>query len=274
MSLLLNILPWIKISITETSPNTDRPYALTATTVLLSTLGTFIFFTLFYSGPSNSTWESNTHFPTITPPKRFRFDIAKFRSTRDFLSHAFDHLVTASREFGADKPFRMETDSGEATVLPSQKYANEVKSDARLSFTGPLKKAMHAQLRGFDIFIRGGMDTHLVVDVVRQDLTRELGKVTGPLNEETSFVLNLLLGESAEWKEIKVMSFVQEMVARLSSKVFLGDDLCRNREWLDLTVSFTVTSMMAAGFVRLFPWFLRPLANEVLPICRKMRKGQ
>lgn len=56
---------------------------------------------------------------------------------------------------------------------------------------------MHVQLRGFDILRTGGMENHLMVDVVRQDLTRELGKVTGPLTEETSFVLKHLLTDNA-----------------------------------------------------------------------------
>lgn len=64
------------------------------------------------------------------------------------------------------------------------------------------------------------------------------------------------------------------MVARLSSRVFLGEELCRNREWLDITINSTITNMTAAGYVRLFPYFLRPLVNEVLPICRRMRAEQ
>lgn len=46
------------------------------------------------------------------------------------------------------------------------------------------------------------METGLVVDVVKLDLTRELNKVTEPLTQETSYALQLLLtdakGTSAE----------------------------------------------------------------------------
>lgn len=51
-------------------------------------------------------------------------------------------------------------------------------------------------MRGFSIFREGGMENHLVVDVVRQDLTRELSKVTVPLTEETAYVLKLLLTDN------------------------------------------------------------------------------
>lgn len=193
VSLLLNALPWAKIStlagaITtpEDSPLSSSPYIATAALLLLTAV---LLFTLLSDVP---TIASNKHLPTITPP-RFWFDLGRVRTLKDFLGHAFDHLVEARAQF-ADGPYRMETDSGETTMLPPR-YANEVKSDARLSFVGPLRKAMHAHLRGFDIFSKGGMENHLVVDVVRQDLTRELGKVTGPLTEETAYVLGLLLGE-------------------------------------------------------------------------------
>lgn len=78
----------------------------------------------------------------------------------------------------------------------------------------------------------------------------------------------------AEWHEVPLKETVQDMVARLSSRVFLGEELCRNREWLDLTVQATITSMTAATIVSMFPEFLRPLVNEFLPMCRQMRAEQ
>lgn len=70
---------------------------------------------------------------------------------------------------------------------------------------------------------------------------------------------------------MKLKDTVQEIVARLSSRVFLGDELCRNRAWLDLTIQATITTMTASGIMRMFPRFLRPLVNEILPMCRAMR---
>lgn len=77
-----------------------------------------------------------------------------------------------------------------------------------------------------------------------------------------------------EWHALPLKDTVQEMVARLSSRVFLGDELCRNREWLDITVQATITTMTAAIVVNMFPRFLRPLVNEFLPLCRSMRALQ
>lgn len=194
VSLLLNVLPskLATMAGTMTAPegaSLTSSYATTSTALLLFLGTALLLFVLLSDVP---TIVSNKHLPSITPGPH-RLDPGRIRTTQDFLAHALTHMTEARTRF-ADTPYRMETDSGEATVLPPR-YADEVKSDARLSFVGPLRKAMHAHLRGFDIFSKGGMENHLVVDVVRQDLTRELGKVTGPLTEETAFVLDLLLGE-------------------------------------------------------------------------------
>lgn len=78
----------------------------------------------------------------------------------------------------------------------------------------------------------------------------------------------------SEWHEVQLKSTVQNMVARLSSRVFLGEELCRNQEWLDLTVEATINFMKAGGMLRMFPLILRPLVNEILPVCRLMRADQ
>jgi cytochrome P450 len=54
--------------------------------------------------------------------------------------------------------------------------------------------------------------------------------------------------------------------------VFLGDKVCRNPEWLRLTVNYTVDSLMAAAELRLWPELLRPFAARFLPKCQKIRK--
>lgn len=61
------------------------------------------------------------------------------------------------------------------------------------------------------------------------------------------------------------------MIARISSRVFLGEELCRNKEWLHVTKEYTVTSFKAAEDLRRWHWSVRPLANMFLGECRKAR---
>jgi cytochrome P450 len=79
--------------------------------------------------------------------------------------------------------------------------------------------------------------------------------------------------DTVEWHELSSLMETNLMiVARLSSKVFLGDELCRNEEWLDITMKHTVTSFGAVIEMRLWPVFLRPLVQWFLPGCRESRR--
>jgi hypothetical protein len=116
-----------------------------------------------------------------------------------------------------------------------------------------------------------------------------LGRITLPLSEETAAAFqknwtddpgkdyqaftdawnfnNTLL----EWHEIELKSSLLKTVAQLSSKVFLGDEICRNPDWLRITVEYSVHSFLAAESLRIWPKILRPIASRFLPGCRKVR---
>jgi cytochrome P450 monooxygenase-2 len=61
-----------------------------------------------------------------------------------------------------------------------------------------------------------------------------------------------------------------DIVARISSRVFLGDELCRNDAWLEVTKSYTVMAFRAAEELRLYPKWLRGIAQLYLPQCRRL----
>lgn len=62
------------------------------------------------------------------------------------------------------------------------------------------------------------------------------------------------------------------LIARLSSRVFLGDKLCRNPEWLEITSQHPVNAFLAAYKLRLYPKLLRPVVHWFLPECRLLRR--
>ncbi|KAK1528391.1 ent-kaurene oxidase [Colletotrichum costaricense] len=68
----------------------------------------------------------------------------------------------------------------------------------------------------------------LVTDVTRVKITQTLGPWT----------------ICAEQKEAVLKSALLKLVARTSSRVFLGDVGCRNPAWLNITKEFTVNSLI------------------------------
>lgn len=79
------------------------------------------------------------------------------------------------------------------------------------------------------------------------------------------------LSEDGEWHTIVLKDVLLDLIARLSSRIFLGEELCRNPEWLKVTKEYTVNGPKAATILHLFPRNLRPIIANFLPITRTIR---
>ena len=62
-----------------------------------------------------------------------------------------------------------------------------------------------------------------------------------------------------------------DVVSRVSTRVFLGEDLCRNEEWLRITKTYTVMSFRCAAELGVVPPLLRPLVHWFMPSIRQLR---
>lgn len=58
-------------------------------------------------------------------------------------------------------------------------------------------------------------------------------------------------------------------IARISSRVFLGEELCRNEAWLKISREYASTMFPATDILRTYPaGIIRSIAARILPICR------
>lgn len=164
----------------------------------------------------------------------------------------------------------MHTDMGLMTVLPPS-MANEVRNDRRLSFTKHTEKVFMAQYPGFEVFRDSEHNFAVSLDVIKGKLTQALTKLTEPLSEECTIALEETLGHDRDWHPVCVKEHILQLVARLSSRVFLGEELCRDRQWLDITISYTVDAFMAADELHIWNPVIRPFVHWFLPRCRRLR---
>ncbi|EJC99419.1 cytochrome P450, partial [Fomitiporia mediterranea MF3/22] len=63
-----------------------------------------------------------------------------------------------------------------------------------------------------------------------------------------------------EWVSRPVM----QVVGRASNRVFVGLPLCRNKDYPELNVQFTINVMKAAQVIRMFPGFMKGIVGELL----------
>ncbi|PGH20409.1 hypothetical protein AJ80_03554 [Polytolypa hystricis UAMH7299] len=200
------------------------------------------------------------------------FEISESRIKNDFVANARKLVRDGYAAVGKNKPFRILTNNGELTMLP-HKYVDEVRNDTRFDFKHMISKEFHGHLPGFEGFQQSTCNSDLVKGVVIKYLTTYLNKVTKPLADEAVESFRDILTDSKEWHSIGLRSEIVRIVARLSSKVFLGDELCHDERWLQITVDYAVTVFRAADALSMYPYYLRPIVHWFVPLCREARKN-
>ena len=134
---------WLK----EDSASTPAAWLGTA---LLALLAASVFFISKNSSSSNSNIST---FPLINP-KRY-YDLGGIRAKLAFVFGARRLLALGVR---TGRPFRLLTDLGEMVVLPAR-YAHEIRSDPRLSFSEVIVQVYHcARNQDFFFLAHGLMD--------------------------------------------------------------------------------------------------------------------
>lgn len=113
----------------------------------------------------------------------------------------------------------------------------------------------------------------LIQKTVRVKLTQFLGLVTEDLVDETVATVSDLFGTGPEWNTSLIRDVTATAVARISSRVFLGKDLCRDKRWLEISKTYAVDLFIVSFFMRICPPFLRPIAYWLIPQSASIRKA-
>ncbi|KAH7148225.1 cytochrome P450 [Dactylonectria macrodidyma] len=167
--------------------------------------------------------------------------------------------------------FQVMSGTGPLVVLPNR-FTDEVRNHKDLSFNRYFDKDFFVKYPGFEAYHTGYKDGTFIQEVVRTKLTQSLALVTKDLVEEMTDATHDLAGEDTTFHEITAKSFVSQLVARLSSRVFLGKSLARNQRWLEIAIGYTHDSYSAAYELRQWPFFARPFVHWFLPKCRRLRQ--
>ncbi|KAF3391867.1 Dihydromonacolin L monooxygenase mokC [Talaromyces pinophilus] len=197
------------------------------------------------------------------------WELTSRRAKKEFISGAYQ-MIDSWFNKNPRKSAQVMADVGEMKVLPPH-MADEIRNEDRLSFARWIFVAFHGNIPGFEGFREGSRDSGIVKSAILRDLTKHLNKVTEPLAAETAFATSLLLSENREWHSIDFKDTMLQLIARVSSRVFLGDLLCRDEEWLRITRDYTTSSFIAAEELRLWPAPLRPVVHWFLPKCGELR---
>ncbi|KAI2635828.1 cytochrome P450 [Hypomontagnella submonticulosa] len=104
-------------------------------------------------------------------------------------------------------------------------------------------------------------------DIIQHQLTKKIGTFTDDIIEEANLCLEETWGlDTEEWREVKVYDTMLILIARLSTRVFIGLPLCRNPHFLKACSTFIRNVALAAAAISLFPGFLKPLVAPIFTL--------
>ncbi|KAL4744546.1 hypothetical protein BDW72DRAFT_208931 [Aspergillus terricola var. indicus] len=197
--------------------------------------------------------------------ERQAFELWYFAARKRFASDAKGLIASGLRKWPA---FNIITDSGFQTILAS-KYANEIRSHPDLDLKRALEASYNANIGGFEPF--KVENQVLAIDAVKTKLTQHLERTTRPLSDETALALRSNWTDSPDWHFVHARSTVLQIVAQISSRIFLGGGACRDSKWLRISVDYSIDTFIANHYLKIWPGLFRPLAARIMSPCRKVR---
>lgn len=121
-------------------------------------------------------------------------------------------------------------------------------------------------------------DTSLV-DVLRKDLTRNIGKLQPAVFEDMRQSIDALLGvdsEDTSWREVNLFHTLEKIIFKSTSRVFVGEPLCHDKGYLRWSAAFA--EYLGAGFLivgQMMPSLFKPVVGYLaaIPIYVAQRKS-
>ncbi|KAI0080654.1 cytochrome P450 [Panus rudis PR-1116 ss-1] len=108
------------------------------------------------------------------------------------------------------------------------------------------------------------------IEIIRTQLTRQLAGLFSAIREEIVAAYGDLLPETDDWTPVYMIPIMQHIIARVSSRVFVGLPMCRNQKYLDLAVNHTLA---VARTRKLLTWFPEPLKWVVGQLVNESRRS-
>ncbi|KAK9775109.1 putative Cytochrome P450 monooxygenase [Seiridium cardinale] len=107
------------------------------------------------------------------------------------------------------------------------------------------------------------LESDLPTRVLQQKLTPSLASAIHLLQTELEYAAEVEIPVLPDqWVSIQMYDVLLRLVARISARVFVGPDLCRNKEWLHATIHYTENVFMTVMTLRMFP----PIVHSVLAL--------
>ncbi|OTA63085.1 cytochrome P450, partial [Hypoxylon sp. EC38] len=146
-------------------------------------------------------------------------------------------IVDEARSKYPNQPWRILTDFGDRIILPPH-LIKDIRNEPNMHFLKGFNLDFHGEIPGFEP----------IMLICRDDMLIE-----------------------KDWHEMKLGPLVEEIVPRLAARAFVGEELCRNEEWLEATRQYRHHWVFGSSKLHMFPKPLRRFVHWILPECIALR---
>jgi cytochrome P450 len=170
---------------------------------------------------------------------------------------------------------------GKAAVIPGLGFRGEIilpPSQMRWLFTQPDEalNVAHAFADIDQVQYSLGSEKYIIDawqgELVKTQLNVVLESICAAMNDELAFAFDSRLGKDTEnWKDFDVFNTFRMIVAQAASRFTVGLPLCRNEEYLELSLAMGNNLVLLAGVIGALPRSLRPILGPLAAISMDLK---
>ncbi|KAF8521433.1 cytochrome P450 [Hysterangium stoloniferum] len=187
--------------------------------------------------------------------------LSSYRSAMDVIPHGKD-MVQAGYEKYKSRMFRVPQMARWDIILSGRKYIEELARapDDVLSFRAAVQE---------DIFAKHLLGPTILTnpyhfELIRVNLTRNMGSLFADMKEEMVLACEDNIPVTDGWTKIPAYPAITQIVTRASNRIFVGAPLCRNPEYVNISIKYTLDVAMGRETLSRVPEFLRGIAGKLL----------
>lgn len=156
-------------------------------------------------------------------------------------------------------------------VMLPNRFAAEVKGEAKMSFNRSFCIDFFPSYPGFQAFRHGLLYEQFITDIVVR-LTQDWPSVTHRVVEEMTSTIHNVFGEDTEWNECGLRESMSAVIVNSMSRAFVRSDVSRNPRWLEIARTHPGSARVAAMALKDIPPIFRRIAHSFILACKMVQK--
>ncbi|KAF2017328.1 cytochrome P450 monooxygenase-like protein [Aaosphaeria arxii CBS 175.79] len=191
------------------------------------------------------------------------------KSRNAYLQSAKKLYIDGYKKFKG-QVYRMMTSDDEVSIVVPPRFLPELRKlpDDILSFPKAVDKSMEVK------YTKILTDEPLISHSVKADLTPALVRLNPIICQEVDEAVKEELPPCEDWTTVYIYMKLVHIVAKVSGRVFVGPELCRDQDYLDSGINYTMELIGAQQAIKLMHPWLRPFLASRLPQVKNLRRRE